>query len=97
MNSSILKQPSVFIPMVLSLLALAIVLTHIAVPKGSIREADEGTAAHLWQLFMAAQVPVMAFFAAKWLPQTPRRALPILVLQAFAALAAFAPVFLPKL
>jgi hypothetical protein len=96
MNSSILKQPNVFISMVLSLLTLVIVLTHTAVFR-SIREADEGTAAHLWQLFMAAQVPVVAFFVAKWLPQTPRRALPILVLQAFAALAAFAPVFLPKL
>ena len=30
---------------------------------------DEGTIAHLWQLLMAGQLPVLAFFAIKWLPR----------------------------
>jgi hypothetical protein len=72
------------------------VLGHIAV-FGPVREADEGTAAHLWQLLMALQVPVVAFFALKWIPQAPRQALLILTLQVIAALAALAPVFLLKL
>lgn len=39
---------------------------------GFVREPDEGTAAHLWQLLMAAQLPLGAFFAATWLPRAPR-------------------------
>jgi hypothetical protein len=42
---------------------------------------------------MAGQVPVVAFFAIKWLPTDPRRALPILALQVVAALAAMFPVW----
>jgi hypothetical protein len=76
----------------MSLAALAIVLGHIAM-FGAAREADEGTAAHLWQLLMAGQMPVVAFFAVKWVPRTPRQALPILALQAVAGLAALAPVY----
>jgi hypothetical protein len=43
---------------------------------------------------MAGQLPVVAFFAIKWLPRSPRQALLVLALQAGAALAALAPVFL---
>ena len=88
--TAVLKKPSAFIPMVMSLAALAIVLGHIAM-FGAAREADEGTAAHLWQLLMAGQVPLVAFFAVKWLAQTPRQTLPVLALQASAGLAALAP------
>ena len=76
----------------MSLAALATVLVHVAL-FGVAREADEGTAAHIWQMLMAAQLPIMAFFAIKWLPRAPRQALLILALQAGAALAALAPVF----
>ncbi len=62
--------------------------------SGAPRETDEGTAAHLWQLLMAAQIPVVAFFAIRWLPQSPRSALGVLALQVVAALAALAPVYL---
>ena len=75
----------------MSLAALAVV-THVAI-FGAAREADEGTAAHLWQLLMAGQLPIVAFFAIKWLPRTPRQALLVLALQAGAGLAALAPVF----
>jgi hypothetical protein len=43
---------------------------------------------------MAGQVPIVMFFALKWVPRAPRRALLILALQFAAALAAMAPVFL---
>lgn len=88
-----MKQPSALLPLAMSFAALAIVLGHIAM-SGVARQADEGTAAHLWQLLMAGQLPVVAFFAFKWLPQRPRQALLVLALQAGAALAALAPVFL---
>jgi hypothetical protein len=92
MNISIMKNPSAWFPMAMSLAALAVVLGHVAM-FGVAREADEGTAAHIWQILMAAQVPIVAFFAIKWLPRTPRQALLVLALQGGAALAALAPVF----
>ncbi|MBA2306261.1 MAG: hypothetical protein H0W08_27030 [Acidobacteria bacterium] len=91
-TSTMMKQPSAVIPVALSFAALATVIVHVAV-FGAARETDEGTAAHLWQLFMAAQVPVVAFFAIKWLPRSPTPAWQVLALQVGAALAALAPVF----
>ena len=89
---TMIKQPSALLPVAMSFAALAVVLGHV-VMFGAAREADEGTAAHIFQLLMAAQVPIVAFFAIRWLPQTPRYALPVLALQAGAALAALAPVY----
>ena len=87
------KRPSAFIPVAMSLAALGVVFVHI-IRSGVAREADEGTAAHLWQLLMVAQIPIIAFFAIRWLPQNPRSALPVLALQGIAAFAALAPVYL---
>ena len=92
MNVTPMKQLSAFIPLVMSLVALAMVLGHAAI-FGVVHEADEGTAAHIFQLLMAAQVPVVAFFAIKWLPRAPRQTLQVLALQAGAALAAIVAVF----
>jgi hypothetical protein len=92
MNILIMKKPSAFLPLAMSFAALAAVLVHVAM-FGVAREADEGTAAHIWQILMAAQIPIVAFFAIKWLPRTPSQALLVLVLQGGAALAALAPVF----
>ena len=92
MNISTLRKPSALLPLAMSLAALAVVLLHV-IRFGAAREADEGTSAHIWQILMAAQVPVVAFFAIKWLPRTPKQALLILALQVGAAIAALAPVF----
>ena len=88
-----LKRPSAFVPLAMSLAALATVVVFIAL-NGTAPQADEGAAAHIWQLLMAAQVPIVLFFAIKWLPRSPRQAVPILSLQVVAALAAMTPVFL---
>ena len=53
-----LKHPSAFLPVIMSLLAVAVVMTHIVL-FGTARQPDEGTAAHLWQLLMAGQVPIV--------------------------------------
>ena len=95
MNFSTLKRPSAVAPLAMSLAALGLVLGHIAI-VGVVRQADEGTEAHLWQLLMAGQIPVIVFFAIRWVPRTPWQALLVLVLQAIAGLAAAAPVFLLK-
>ncbi len=92
MSISLFKKPSGFIPLAMSLSALALVLGHVAI-FGAVREADEGAAAHLWQILMAGQLPIIAFFAIRWLPRIPRQALVVLALQFVAALAAMAPVF----
>ncbi len=92
MNSMLLKRPSVFIPVVMSLAAFAIVLGY-ALKYGVARQADEGAAAHLWQLLMAGQFPIVMLFAVKWLPAKPRQALLVLGLQLCAALAAMFPVW----
>jgi hypothetical protein len=91
MNVPSMKQPSAFFPPAMSLAALAMVLGHAAV-FGIVHEADEGAAAHIFQLLMAAQIPVVAFFAIKWLPRAPRQTLQILTLQLGAMLAAIAAV-----
>jgi hypothetical protein len=93
---STFKPPSALIPLAMSLTALSLVLGHIAF-FGVARESDEGTAAHLWQLMMAGQIPVIVFFAIRWLPRAPRQALLVLALQCVAGLAAAAPVFLLNL
>ncbi|MDZ4805774.1 MAG: hypothetical protein SGI90_13020 [Candidatus Eisenbacteria bacterium] len=69
---AMINRPSAFLPIVMSLAALAIVLVHIIL-SGAARQADEGTAAHLWQLLMAAQIPIIAFFGIRRLPQTRMR------------------------
>lgn len=94
--ANMLKRPSAFLPLVMSLAALATVLVYVA-KYGVVREPDENAAAHIWQLLMAGQVPLIAFFAIKWLPRAPRQALYTLALQAAAVLAALAPVFLLNL
>jgi len=88
-----LNKPSGFLPVAMSLSALAMVVGHL-VQYGPAPQADEGTAAHLWQLLIAAQLPIVAFFAIKWLPLNPRQALAVLALQAGAGLVAAAPVLL---
>jgi hypothetical protein len=88
----LLKKPSAFLPLAMSLLAVSIILTHL-IRYGPAPQADEGTAAHLWQLLIAAQILIIAFFAIRWLPQTPRQALAVLAIQAGAVLAALAPVY----
>jgi hypothetical protein len=64
---------------------------------GIVRQADEGSAAHLFQLLIGGQIPIVAFFAVKWLPRTPRQALQVLALQAGAALLPMSVVFFLKL
>jgi len=84
---------SAFMPIAMSIAALATALCHLAT-SGIARETDEGAAAHIWQLLMAGQVPVVAFYAVKWLLRIPRTALQVLAVQVSAALSALAPVYL---
>lgn len=88
----LVKRPGGYVPVGMSIAALFLVLGHIAM-FGTAREEDEGTTAHLWQLLMALQVPVVLLFAIKWLPLERRAALHVLALQACAGVAALALVY----
>jgi hypothetical protein len=89
---TMLKHPSAFLPVGMSFAALATILAFVSL-HGTAPQPDEGTAARIWQLLMAAQIPFVVFFVVKWVRQSPGRAVPILALQLAAALAAMAPVF----
>ena len=91
-NISLIKQPSAWLPLAMSLAALILVLGHAAI-FGVVHEADEGTAAHVWQILMAAQLPVVAYFIFKWLPRRPRESLQVLALLTGTWLANFAGVY----
>jgi FtsH-binding integral membrane protein len=92
MNIAPFKRPSAFLPVIMSLLALALLLAHVA-RYGVVRGADEGAAAHIFQLLMVAQLPIVLFFAFKWIPRAPRQAAPVLAVQAAAFAMACAAVF----
>lgn len=91
-NVSPIKQASALLPLAMSLAALALVLGHAAI-FGVVHETDEGTAAHVWQILMAAQLPIVAYFAFKWVPKQPRQSLQVLALLAGTWLANFAAVY----
>jgi hypothetical protein len=95
---TMVRKPSAFLPLAMSLTALALLfgayIFALATGQAGLeRQQDEGAIAHLWQLLMAGQLPVLIFFAIKWLPRAPRQTLYVLALQAGAALAAMAPVY----
>lgn len=90
--ASMLKKPRAFLPVTMSLVVVAVEWYFFA-RFGIVHEADEGTAAHIFQILMAAQIPIIMYFAVRWLPRFPRQALEVLALQAVAALAALTPVF----
>ncbi len=91
MKMPLLRRPSAYLPLLMSLAALVIVLVHVSV-FGVARQEDEGAAAHLFQLLIAGQVLVAGYFALRWLPSAPSQALRVLLLQALAVLLACAPV-----
>lgn len=87
------RRPSAFVPISMSVVALVMVLGAVAV-SGVKHGQDEDAMAHIWQILMAGQLPLLAFFLIKWLPRAPQAALSLLALQILAALAAMAPVYI---
>jgi hypothetical protein len=93
---SLSRKPSAFLPMAMSFTALAWVLGSISM-YGVVHEADEGASTHIWQLLMAGQLPISAYFVIRWLRRAPWQTLPVSALQVAAALVALAPVYFLKL
>lgn len=82
-NNFLLKQPSAWVPLAMSLAALAMILGYVVI-FGFVHHADEGAPAHIFQLLMMIQLPFIAYFAIKWLPKRTKQSLIILALQAVA-------------
>ena len=77
----------------MSLGAFAMIVWFVAL-HGVVHQADEGAQAHLWQLLVAGQVPLIVYFAFRWLPRAVRPALIVLTLQGAAlVLLAFVPLW----
>ena len=74
------------VPILFSALALALVLGNVA--AGMPPQEDEGTSAHLFQLLIAAQLPLVLLFLATSDWTRPMRLLPALAVQALALAAA---------
>ena len=91
---SLFKQPSALLPLAMSLVATALfayyVLTHGY--DASAPPHDERAPARIWQLLMGLQLPIILWFAVRWLPRDPRRALIVLALQFVAGVTAVVPV-----
>jgi hypothetical protein len=96
-NQSITRLTG-YTPVVMSLVALAVVWAGLAeigfdparYPK------DEGSPAHIWQLLMVLQLPIiLLFIIANW--RSFKRALPLLTLQLTLLVANFATVYFFKL
>lgn len=81
----LIKQPAAWTPLVISLAALAFLVGYVAL-FGLARNTggDEGAPARIFQLLMLAQLPIIAYFALKWLPRRPIQTLLILTLQTVA-------------
>ena len=94
--NSIIKKPSAWIPIVIPLVFFAYMVIYISI-YGIVREKDEGTGAHLFQLWLVLEPFMVGFFAVKWLSQAPKQTLLILALQIIAALLPISVVFYFKL
>ena len=88
-----IRRPAGYLPLAMSVGALATIVWFVAL-HGVVHQPDEGAQAHLWQLLVAGQVPIIAFFALRWLPDAPRPAIVVLALQATALMVlALAPLW----
>ncbi len=76
------------------MLALTQLVIQVVTNSVGSTKAAEGALVYVGLLLMAAQLPVIAFFAIRWLRRTPWQAVTVLVVQAIAfAAAAVLPVF----
>jgi hypothetical protein len=94
--NSIIKTPSAWIPIVVPLIFFAYLIIYITI-FGIVRKGDEGTGAHLFQLWMMLEPLMIGFFAVKWLLRAPKYTMLILAIQIVAALLPISVVFFFKL
>ena len=82
-TQALLRHPTGYLPVAMSVGALAMIVWYVAA-HGVVRQSDEGLQAHVWQLLVAGQLPLLALFAVTWIPRAARPALVVLGVQATA-------------
>ena len=99
--TQLMHKPTAYCPVGMSLMALLVVLIAVAVgattsvaPDG---RPDEGPAAHVFQILIVAQLPIVAAFIWRWARGSARGAMQVLMLQALSLVLALAPVFIFRL
>lgn len=83
-TGSSFRLPSAYMPLVMSVSAVVFMLLYVAVYGVSDPGGDERGPARLFQLIMLAQLPIMAYFAIRWLPIAPKQGLIVLAMQILA-------------
>ena len=89
---SLIRKPSAWIPIVIPILFFGYIATTIST-VGIVRQEDEGTAAHLFQLWLALEPFMLGFFALKWFKSARKETLIILAIQIVVALLPISVVF----
>ncbi len=90
-----MKYPSAWIPILFSAISLVLTLLTVAITGApQTPPADEGTAAHLFQLWLVLEVLMILFFAVRWLPRSFKAAACVLTVQIVTVIAACSPVFI---
>lgn len=92
MKTSVWGKPSALLAVGVPLAALCVVVGHVAV-YGLVHEADEGAAAHTWQLLMLIEAVLVIYFAQHWLPRARRAAWRVLAVVGGVILANLAAVY----
>lgn len=82
-HTPLLRKPSAWLPLALSLFALLFILAYVAMfgVQAPAAGQDEGTPARIFQLLMVVQLPIMLYFGLRWLPQQPKQIALILAAQ----------------
>lgn len=91
-GQNLVRTPSAYLPILMSLAALGTVLVSVFL-FGARHDADEGAAAHLFQLLVAGQAPLIVWFAVRGRRTLARQAAIILGLQLAAIGLALLPVW----
>ncbi len=84
---SLLKQPSAYLPLLMSLTAFLLIIAVLST-VGITHQQDEGAPARIFQLLILLQMPAITYFSLKRQTQSPRPALIVLTLQVGAAILA---------
>jgi hypothetical protein len=88
----LLKRPIAFMPLLIS--AGFLIAFLIGLAQGTlVRQPDEGTEAHLFQILMPLQALIIAAFAISWLPKLPKAAAQVLCLQSSGLIAVLVVVY----
>lgn len=92
-NAAVLiRTPLAGLPIAMSALALIVVLASIAL-SGTARQPDEGAAAHLFQILVVGQMPLIGWFLWRRLRAHQPGTLAILAVQALSVAIALFPVW----